>query len=242
MSKSPQQYCNEVLGKRFDEDGQYGCQCVDAFKHFCRTQVGYDISHTTICNPTGFATSIWDNFYSLGLDKYFDQVPWSAMEDGDWAIWDLGSRSCPDSHIAMFRRDNDCGKGIFLGQNQLEHPEFTQVNIYYDGLRGGMRPKIYHPEPTPTPTDNLYKTLGTMYLRREPNLKANHVLVREMTDDGKRNATSDNPNAWAVYRAGTIFTALEKYTEEDGRVWARTPSGWIVLKGSDGREYSLPTE
>ena len=141
---TPHDYYSSVIGKRFDEDGVYGCQCVDGFKHFCRTVLGYNISHETICNPTGYATSIWDNFESLGLDKYFDKVRADSMVDGDWAIWSMNSRSCPYSHVAMFRKDNNSGKGIFLGQNQLNHPEFTQINIYYDGLRGALRPKIYH--------------------------------------------------------------------------------------------------
>ncbi len=143
MSKTPHQYYLDVIGKKFDEDGVYGCQCVDGFKHFCRTQVGYNVSHTTICNPTGFACSIWDNYKSLGFDKYFDKVAPNEMVDGDWAIWDKGARSCPKSHVAMFRKDNGNGTGVFLGENQLGHPEFTQCNIYYDGLRGAFRPKIY---------------------------------------------------------------------------------------------------
>lgn len=141
---SPHEYYLQVINKRFDEDGVYGCQCVDGFKHFCRTQLGFNISHKSICNPTGYATSIWDNFYTLGLDKYFDKVAPNKMVDGDWAVWGMNSKSCKFSHIAMFRLDNKNGTGIFLGQNQLNHPEFTQVNIYYDGLRGGLRPKIYH--------------------------------------------------------------------------------------------------
>lgn len=139
---TPHDYYLSVIGKAFDEDGQYGCQCVDGFKHFCRTQLGLRLG--TICNPTGYATSIWDNFESLGLDKYFDKVRADSMVDGDWAIWSMNSRSCPYSHVAMFRKDNNSGRGIFLGQNQLNHPEFTQINIYYDGLRGALRPKIYH--------------------------------------------------------------------------------------------------
>lgn len=139
---TPHDYYLSVIGKAFDEDGKYGCQCVDGFKHFCRTQLGLRLG--TICNPTGYATSIWDNFESLGLDKYFDKVRADSMVDGDWAIWSMNSRSCPYSHVAMFRKDNNSGRGIFLGQNQLNHPEFTQINIYYDGLRGALRPKIYH--------------------------------------------------------------------------------------------------
>lgn len=139
---TPHDYYLSVIGKSFDEDGQYGCQCVDGFKHFCRTQLGLRLG--TICNPSGYATSIWDNFESLGLDKYFDKVRADSMVDGDWAIWSMNSRSCPYSHVAMFRKDNNSGRGIFLGQKQLNHPEFTQINIYYDGLRGALRPKIYH--------------------------------------------------------------------------------------------------
>lgn len=141
---TPHGYYLSVIGKRFDEDGVYNCQCVDGFKHFCRTQLGFNISHKSICNPTGYATSIWDNFYTLGLDKYFDKVAPNQMVDGDWAIWGMNSKSCKFSHIAMFRLDNKNGTGIFLGQNQLGHPEYTQINIFYDGLRGGLRPKIYH--------------------------------------------------------------------------------------------------
>ena len=151
---TPHDYYLAVMGKGFDEDGVYGVQCVDGFKHFCRTVVGYNISHATICSPTGLAHSIWDNFESLGLNKYFDKVPANAMVDGDWAIWAKGSRPCPSSHIAMFRKDNGNGTGIFLGQNQVGGPNYNQINISYSGLRGGLRPKCYHqPAPAPTPTD-----------------------------------------------------------------------------------------
>ena len=141
--KTPHDYFLQVINKAFDEDGVYGAQCVDGFKHFCRTVVGYNISHKAICNPSGYAYSIWDNFESLGLNKYFDKVPVNQMVDGDWAIWNKGSKSCPMGHIAMFRKDNGA-TGVFLGQNQNGHAEYTQVNLYYNGIRGGLRPKVYH--------------------------------------------------------------------------------------------------
>lgn len=140
----PHEYYLSVIGKAFDEDGVYGAQCVDGFKHFCRTVVGYNISNKSICNPTGYAHSIWDNYKSLGLDKYFEQVPVNQMVDGDWAIWATGSKDCPVSHIAMFRLDNSNGTGIFLGQNQQGKSEYTQMRFNYDGIRGALRPKIYH--------------------------------------------------------------------------------------------------
>ena len=72
MINSPIDYYNLVIGKQFDEDGMYGCQCVDGFKHFCRVVYGLNLG--SICSPTGYATSIWDNAESLGLLEYFDKV------------------------------------------------------------------------------------------------------------------------------------------------------------------------
>lgn len=235
MSKTPHQYYEDVIGKGFDEDGVYGCQCVDGFKHFCRTQLGLKLG--SICYPSGYATSIWDNFEELGLDKYFDKVPANQMVDGDWTIWGMNSRSCPYSHVAMFRKDNGA-TGIFLGQNQNGHPEFTQVNIYYDGIRGGLRPKIYHEVVSnPTPSKNpIYETLGDMYVRWGAGTNQGVKLVKDLTEDGKKHATSTNPYAYAVYKKGTKFTVYEKVSNNFG-TWGRSPSGWICLKGASGTIY-----
>ena len=141
---TPHEFYLQVIGKAFDEDGAYGVQCVDGFKAFCRLVLGWNIGKKSICSPTGYATSIWDNFERLGFNKYFDKVAPNQMVDGDWAIWQKGSRPCPYSHVAMFRKDNGNGTGVFLGQNQNGARAFNQVNISYSGLRGALRPKIYH--------------------------------------------------------------------------------------------------
>ena len=238
MSRTPHEYYLQVIGKRFDEDGVYGCQCVDGFKHFCRTEL--EISLGSICYPTGYATSIWDNFEELGLNKYFDKVPADQMVDGDWTIWGMNSRSCPSSHVAMFRKDNGNGTGVFLGQNQNGHPEFTQVNIYYDGVRGGLRPKIFHevkPTQAPQPSEHpIYETLGDMYVRWDASYNAGVKLVKDLTEDGKKHATSSNPYAYAVYKKGTKFTVYE-FKDKGYGLWGRSPSGWICIKGQSGKVY-----
>ncbi len=150
---TPHEYYLAVIGKGFDEDRAFGVQCVDGFKHFCRTVIGLNLG--TICNPTGLAHSIWDNFEKLGLNKYFDKVPANQMVDGDWAIWAKGSRPCPSSHIAMFRKDNGNGTGIFLGQNQKGGPAYNQLSISYSGIRGALRPKCYH-QPVSTQKGRIY--------------------------------------------------------------------------------------
>ncbi len=158
---TPHEYYLSVIGKRFDEDRAYGVQCVDGFHHFCRTVLGYNIEGP-LCSPTGYAHSIWDNFEKLGFDKYFDKVPSNQMVDGDWAVWEYGSKPCPYSHIAMFRKDNGNGTGIFLGQNQGSTRAYTQINISYSGVRGGLRPKIYH-QSKPAQTGKNYINLPPAY-------------------------------------------------------------------------------
>ena len=145
---TPHEFYLSVINKGFDTDG-LGFQCVAGFKVWCKQLLGINYYGKSICSPTKYATSIWDNFEKLGLNKYFDKVPANQMVDGDWAIWKYGrgNNSCPYSHIAMFRRDNGNGTGVFLGQNQsVNGARFSQVNISYAGLLGGLRPKIYHQE------------------------------------------------------------------------------------------------
>jgi hypothetical protein len=145
---SPHQFFLSVINKGFNEG--YGYQCVAGFKEFCKEVLGVNYFGKSICyggNPSNYAYRIWCNFDSLGLGKYFDKVAPNQMVDGDWAIWNYGGKgnACPYSHIAMFRKDNGNGTGVFLGQNQgCNGGKFSQINISYSGLLGGLRPKIYH--------------------------------------------------------------------------------------------------
>ena len=162
---TPHEFYLSVIGKGFDTDG-YGYQCVAGFKVFCKQVLGLNYYHKSICyggNPSGYAYRIWYNFDSLGFNKYFDKVAPNQMVDGDWAIWKYGrgNNSCPYSHISMFRKDNGNGTGIFLGQNQsVNGGRFSQVNISYSGLLGGLRPKIYHQAPA---TNKNYVNLPPQY-------------------------------------------------------------------------------
>ena len=146
---SPHEFYLETINRHIDMDGvpkSQPYQCVDLFKYFLHKFYGIPGS-TPLCYGDGNksrAFRIWFNFDELGLNKYFDKVPTNMMVDGDWAIWNVGSKSCPDSHIAMFRKDNENGTGIFLGQNQNGKNYVSQDNIFYSGMLGGLRPKIFH--------------------------------------------------------------------------------------------------
>lgn len=94
------------------------------------------------------------------------------------------------------------------------------------------------PKPTPTPssfTTGNYKCNGSMNVRSGAGTNYAIKKVSQLTADGKKHATSTNPNANAVYKAGTIFTA-QQIINQNG-VWAKTPSGYVCIKGASGTVY-----
>lgn len=88
------------------------------------------------------------------------------------------------------------------------------------------------------PTDNRknYHTLYNMYVRYGAGLNYGVKLVKELTEDGKKNALDKGENNLAIYKKGTIFTALEIIENKYGK-WARTPSGYVCIKGASGTVY-----
>lgn len=73
-----------------------------------------------------------------------------------------------------------------------------------------------------------YKTLANMRVRTGPGTDFRQKKVKELTVDGKKNATSKNPDALAFYKKGTVFDALEIIVKEK-EIWARGYSGYINI-------------
>lgn len=86
-------------------------------------------------------------------------------------------------------------------------------------------------------TNNDYKTLYNMYVRYGAGYNYGTKLYKELTEDGKKNALDKYDDCYAIYKKGTIFTALEVITNSDGSIWAKTPSGYVVIKGKSGTIY-----
>lgn len=82
-----------------------------------------------------------------------------------------------------------------------------------------------------------YITLDNMYVRWGAGLNYGIKLVKNLTPDGKKNAYNQNPNAYAVYKKGTIYTALDIIKNSYG-IWARTPSGYVCMRGNSGTDYA----
>lgn len=123
-----------------DGKSMWGGQCVHLFNGFMGEMYGVQFG----CNTTGYAKDIWNERKTSGILNYFDEVPVDKMVDGDWAVYG-DCAFAPVSHIAMFRKDNDNGTGVFLQQNDGRHPLYTgQDDNPYAGIMGGLRLKDWH--------------------------------------------------------------------------------------------------
>ena len=85
-------------------------------------------------------------------------------------------------------------------------------------------------------TKGNYITLEAMNIRIGNDIKMPIKKVKDISENGKKHVVNTNPNANAVYKKGTEFTA-QKIIKNGNEYWALTPSGFICLKGSSGKVY-----
>lgn len=78
-----------------------------------------------------------------------------------------------------------------------------------------------------------YKCLYNMNVREGAGTECVIKKVKDLTENGKENATSTNLDDNAVYKEGTIFTAKEIITLSDNSVWGKSPSGYICIKDNN---------
>lgn len=84
-------------------------------------------------------------------------------------------------------------------------------------------------------TTGNYRCNGEMNVRSGAGTNYPMKKVKDLSVDGRKHATSSNPNADAVYKADTVFTA-QQIINQNG-VWAKTPSGYVCIKGASGKVY-----
>lgn len=223
------EFYNKYKGKAIDTDGGYGVQCVDLFKQFTKDM--WNIYNYNCTN--GWASGLWIYRKDKPYYEKFIEVSLDEVQNGDWIFWNNGSKSCPNSHVAMSYN------GSFFGQNQNGKHAASLAKYSTDGVLGVLRPKEYiKKKEDSTYTIGNYQTKGTMNVRSGAGLNYPIKKVKDITEDGKRNVINRSPNANAVYKRGTIFTAKEIINNSDGSIWARTPSGYVTIKGASGQVYS----
>ena len=78
-------------------------------------------------------------------------------------------------------------------------------------------------------TKGLYECNYNMYVRSGAGTNYAPKKVKDLTEDGKKHATSTNPEADALYKKGTRFDVLEIQVNGN-EIWGKGYSGWICLK------------
>ena len=140
---SPEAFVKETKGNAYDIDHTAGVQCVDGIKKFNVDVYGkYDFN----CGSCGYAYGLWTNYGTNGVEKYFNQHPFSEVQEGDWVIWNKGSKDAPKSHVAMFSKKVNSNTIEAYGQNQNGKKYFNFANVNTNGILGVLRPKIYESE------------------------------------------------------------------------------------------------
>lgn len=89
---------------------------------------------------------------------------------------------------------------------------------------------------TSTKTQTTYK-VGTNYtlqtnlkVRTGPGTNYSQKKYKNLTSGGKKAAVTKSSNAGAVFKKGTVVTALEVKSLSNGNIWLRVPSGWVCAK------------
>ncbi len=165
---------------------------------------------------------------------------------GGIMVWQKGATLSGNDgagHVAIVERINS-SNSIYTSESGWGGPTFFNATKTNSNGRWGMasgykfrgcivNPAVKDTKPAPTPSPAYkvgdYKTTTEMNVRTGAGTNYRIKKVKELTSDGKKHATSKNPNANAVYKKGTVFTAL-KIEKKGNDYWAKTPSGYICIQ------------
>lgn len=163
-------------------------------------------------------------------DKNGKQIPSQIVA---CVAWDLGELNgiAPTSTPYWIHLDNR-QNGYYHGDEAKGNDNFWNNPYTYFGVSKSDVAKY-----TGESVSKDYRTLYNMNVRSGAGDNHHIKRVKELTKDGKKNALYTGDDDFAIYKKGTIFTALEIIDNEYGK-WAKTPSGYVCIKGSDGITYS----
>ena len=223
-------YQNCLKGKTFEypiaidvEDPVYQAKAsksavTEAIKGFCEylESKGYWV--------TIYANSNWlkNKMYLSKLKAYDKWVAnWSKTNPSTppHGMWQFGGST------NLIRSTKIAGMTVDQDYAYKDYPKL----IKRKGLNGFKKTSNKIQKPKENYTKGEYITLTEMNVRSGPGVNYSQKLVKNLTKDGKKHATSKNKNAKAVYKKGTEFTAL-KMVKNGNSYWAKTPSGYVCLR------------
>lgn len=144
------EFRDKYKGKYIDVDNQYGAQCWDLAQRYFTECLKLPAS---VLGGCGLVSNMLYPPKRNELDKYFDEVPTTAMYGGDVVIWEYG-------HIAIFDHW-DGKKNWYFSQNP------NPCNVITINRYGVHAFRLKGEKPT-----TIYKTVSNCYwlnLRTSPS-------------------------------------------------------------------------
>lgn len=164
-------------------------------------------------------------------DEFNNPIPAKIVCCVAWDLGELkGIAKINENYIHLDNRQN----GFYHGDEARGNDNYWENPYTYFGVSKEDVIKYTHEE---IKTNNDYKTLVDLNVRYGAGDNYDIKKVCEMTEDGIKNALFNGDYDNAIYKKGTVYTALEIINNEYGK-WAKTPSGFVCIKGSDGITYS----
>lgn len=232
------EFVKAYMGKSIDYDGVSGVQCVDLVKVYMNKVFGMKPG------AWGNAKDYYENFNNISaLKSNFTRIantPDFVPKKGDICVWGKNvSNSHNYGHIAIAKGEGNT-KELYTYDQNWNGKAMKKVKHNYIAFLGVLRPKDQTPfkteESNPFKKGNVYTLTVDLKVREAAGTNAKWKKVSQLTVNGRKNATTNKANDYAVLKAGTRVTVQELKTIGTD-IWAKIPSGWICLR-YNGKNYA----
>ncbi len=232
------EFVKAYMGKSIDYDGVSGVQCVDLVKVYMNKVFGLKPG------AWGNAKDYYENFNNVSaLKNNFTRIantPEFVPQKGDICVWGKNVSSSHNyGHIAIATGEGNT-KELYTYDQNWNGKAMKKVKHNYIAFLGVLSPMDQSPFKTetvnPFKKGNVYTLTVDVKVREAARTNAKWKTVSQLTEDGKKNATSKNEKDYAVLKTGTRVTVQELKTVGSD-IWAKIPSGYICLR-YNGKNYA----
>ena len=126
------EFVKKYLGKKVDYDGQYGAQCVDLFRQYCKDVLG--IPHT---GGVIGASELYTKYEALPLEvKHFERIPYKAgmlPEAGDTVLF-APTKNNRFGHVAIVISADENEMLVFEQDGFAQTGAYITERKYYNAL------------------------------------------------------------------------------------------------------------
>lgn len=220
-------WVKKFLGKSIDYDGAYGVQCVDLVKHFIANVLG--VTPQAIGNAIEYYNKRSSSKYLTDNFKWLKNTPDFVPQKGDICVFTSKSGN---GHVSIATGEGTTSYFYSYDQNYPsgKHEPMTKIKHSYSSFLGVLRPlnqsNIAVP---PTIKEGVYTLAEKRYVYNGYGTATKIKKVSQLTADGKKNATSSNPNDEACLKKGTKVTIKDVKKISTNNLWAKIPSGYILI-------------